>query len=418
MTEQSKQIARGPGRGHSPAAVALAGLVALPVAMGIGRFAFTPILPMMQKDAGLSVADGGWLASANYAGYLLGAVSAMAIRLRAATAIRGGLVAIGIATLGMGLEHRLTGWVVLRVLAGIASAWVLIFVSAWCLNTLTPLRRPVLNSTVFAGVGTGIAAAGGFCIVLMQAKATSAQAWTGLGVLSLAAAAVIWPIFGVAGDASSGDPRRTTDRADRWNAESMRLVLCYGAFGFGYIIPATFLPVIARQAIQDPWTFGWAWPVFGAAAAGSTLAAAVSSRVVGNRRLWVISHLVMALGVALPVFWPAIAGVMLAALFVGGTFMVITMAGMQEARQAAGRHATALMAAMTSAFAVGQIAGPVYVSYVVGRDGAFSQPLLAACVLLSASAWALPHRPEYAKQQPTMGESQAPDSRQARWGSG
>ena len=65
MTEQSEQIAQGPGRVHSPAAVALAGLVALAVAMGIGRFAFTPILPMLQKDAGLSVADGGWLASAS-----------------------------------------------------------------------------------------------------------------------------------------------------------------------------------------------------------------------------------------------------------------------------------------------------------------------------------------------------------------
>ena len=62
-----------PARERAPETVALAGLVALAVAMGIGRFAFTPILPMMQHDRGLSVTAGSWLASANYLGYLAGA---------------------------------------------------------------------------------------------------------------------------------------------------------------------------------------------------------------------------------------------------------------------------------------------------------------------------------------------------------
>jgi MFS family permease len=163
-------------------------------------------------------------------------------------------------------------------------------------------------------------------------------------------------------------------------------VLCYGAFGFGYIVPATFLPVMARQVVRDPSVFGWSWPVFGAAAAVSPLAAAVWGRLVGNRRLWMLSHLVMALGVALPVAWPTIGGIMVAALLVGGTFMVITLTGMQEARAVAGPRATGLMAAMTSAFAIGQIIGPVSVSYLVGAGADFSRPLLVACLLLVASA--------------------------------
>ena len=77
-------MTRTPPR-RSAAAVALAGLVALAVAMGIGRFAFTPILPMMQEDAGVSIAMGGWLASLNYLGYLLGALSVIWRRLRAPT---------------------------------------------------------------------------------------------------------------------------------------------------------------------------------------------------------------------------------------------------------------------------------------------------------------------------------------------
>src|ERR1700730_17405242 len=86
----------------TPWVTALAGLVTLGVAMGIGRFAFTPILPMMQQDAAVSVGEGGWLASANYLGYLLGAWSAVTLRVRATTAIRAGLVVIILLTLRMG----------------------------------------------------------------------------------------------------------------------------------------------------------------------------------------------------------------------------------------------------------------------------------------------------------------------------
>jgi MFS family permease len=110
---------------------------------------------------------------------------------------------------------------------------------------------------------------------------------------------------------------------------------------------------------------------------------------IGHRRLWVLGHLVMALGIAVPVSWPAIGGVMVAALLVGGTFMVITMAGMHEARAVAGPHATGLMAAMTSAFGTGQIIGPLLVSSMVGPDADFSHPLLVGCLVLVASACVL-----------------------------
>src|SRR5438094_21849 len=306
-----------------------AGLAALAVAMGVGRFAFTPILPMMQVDAGLSLADGAWLASANYLGTLLGAVAAMVLRVPIPPAVRAGLVTIGLATLAMGVERRLPAWIVLRFVAGLATGWVLPFASGWALERLAPFRRPRLNATVFAGFGVGIASAGLVCVTLMRVQGSSTQAWLGLGALSLAATAVVWPLFGgreVASRASRAEARGRR----HWDADAVRLVACYGAFGFGYIVPATFLPVMARQAINDPSVFGWAWPVFGVTAAASTFAAADLSRSLGNRGLWSLGHLVMALAVVLPGMLPGSGSIMRAPPLVGGTFTVITMAGFRE----------------------------------------------------------------------------------------
>jgi len=373
--------------GWSPTVVALTGLTAVALPMGIGRFAFTPLLPMMHVDAGLSIAAGGWLAAANYLGTLLGALLALSIRISAPTAIRAGLVTIGAATLLMGTAHNTPAWVVLRLLAGLAVGWVLPIASAWALERLSPLRRPMLNATLFAGYGVGIAGAGLVCLGLMSAQASSAQAWVALGALSMLVTVAIWPLLGAGDDegpsassAKSGPPPRPTHR---WDADTTRLVVCYGVFGFGYIIPATFLPVMARRAIQDPAVFGLSWPLFGAAASASTFLTAHLARSLGNRRLWSLGHLVMAVGVVLPALRGGIVPIMISALLVGATFTVITMAGFQEGRELGGVRT---IAAMASAFSVGQTAGPLLVSGLVRADGGFSEALVIASALLILSA--------------------------------
>jgi len=200
-------------------------------------------------------------------------------------------------------------------------------------------------------------------------------------LLSLAVAAATWRFFR-ASDAAAGGP--AAHARYEWNMDAVRLVFCYGVFGFGYIIPATFLPVMARNALQDSSLFGWSWPVFGLAAALSTLAVAWLVGRMGNRRLWMLSHFVMAAGVVLPAVMPGLLAVFVAALCVGGTFMVITLAALQEGKRIAAGNATVLIAAMTSAFAAGQIIGPLTVSGAGG--GSFSTALIIAAALLAGSA--------------------------------
>ncbi len=108
--------------------------------MGIGRFAFTPVLPMMRHEGALSITDAAWLAFANYAGYLAGAILALLISMPTYRGIRWGLVIICLGTIAMGFVQTLSGWMVLRAVTGIGSAWVLIFVSAWCSRPLEACR--------------------------------------------------------------------------------------------------------------------------------------------------------------------------------------------------------------------------------------------------------------------------------------
>ena len=116
-------------------------------------FAFTPILPLMQAEGALTLAGGGWLAAANYAGYFAGALSAPL--LSSSVGIRAGLAGIAIFTLAMGLDQPMGSWMALRAAAGVASAWVLIHVSAWSLARLARFSRPALSGAVYAGVGAG-----------------------------------------------------------------------------------------------------------------------------------------------------------------------------------------------------------------------------------------------------------------------
>jgi MFS family permease len=332
----------------------------------------------MQAEGALTLADGGWLAAANYAGYLAGALTAT--RVPAATAVRAGLAGTAVFTLAMGLDAHFAGWVALRAAAGAASAWVLIHVSAWSLERLAPLSRPALSGVVYAGVGAGAAVAGALCLVALSLHLGARDAWLGLGAIALATAVALWPLF--------AEKRKSAPIAaeHRWSAQSLLFVACYAAFGFGYIIPATFIPAFAREALGDAAVYAWAWPLFGAAAAASTVAVAPLVRRFGERGVWIGGQLVMAVGVAAPLVLPGVAGIVVCALCVGMTFMVITMVGLQEARRLFG---AGVLAAMTAAFAAGQIGGPAFVSLLAHAGARGDHAWIGASLALAAASAAL-----------------------------
>lgn len=350
-------------RSHAVLPVCAAGMLALAVAMGVGRFAFTPLLPLMARDGLLAGNTGAWLAAANYIGYLLGALWAASLPWPPARLIAASLAGIVALTFAMGTAVSLPLWLVLRFTAGVLSALTLVSTSAWTLQALAQLRRPQLAGVVYSGVGLGIALAGLFCLGASKPGISSLQLWRQLGLLAaLPAGAAILLVH----TAPAEPPASTTNDTAQMPGASAEippgsgmLVLCYGLFGFGYILPATFLPAMARALLDDPQRFGLAWPLFGLAATVSTLLATWGLHKIARLKLWAICHGMMALGALLPLWWKALPAVMAAAWLVGGSFMIATMAGLQEVRARAPHAATKLLARMTGAFAAGQIAGPL-----------------------------------------------------------
>ncbi|MBT2324251.1 YbfB/YjiJ family MFS transporter [Variovorax paradoxus] len=365
---------------------ALACMVSLAVAMGLGRFAFTPMLPIMLHEGKLDLQAGGVLASLNYLGYFLGALSCAAIRLKPASMVRGGLVATAALLLGMGLLQGFTVWGVLRTAAGVMSAWTFVFASGWGLRRLAETHAPTLQGVIYTGPGVGIAVTG--LLGGAVGRWGSEAGWIGFGLLSLVAIALLWRVFGdgeAAHAAAPADAAAAPSAAESAAARSDArwLIALYGVAGFGYIITATFLPVIARQALPgSPWP-DFFWPLFGLAIVPGALIGARAPTHWDNRLLLAAAYGLQALGVVLSVAWPTIPGFTLGSLLLGMPFTAITLFAMRDARRLRGNAAAGLIGYATASYGVGQILGPVFAAPLAQRTGSFTVPLLVAAAVLA-----------------------------------
>ncbi|GER16262.1 YbfB/YjiJ family MFS transporter [Variovorax boronicumulans] len=372
---------------------ALACMVTLAVAMGLGRFAFTPMLPIMLSEGKLELAGGGLLASLNYLGYFFGAVSCAAIGIKASSMVRGGLLATAALLVGMGLLHSFVGWGVLRAAAGVMSAWVFVFASGWGLRRLAETNSPMLAGVIYTGPGIGIAMTGLLGGAL--GRWGSEAGWIGLGLLAVALIAVIWRVFddgeraGAPAGGAAASPAVAAGSASgsgSARSDAIWLVALYGLAGFGYIITATFLPVIARQALPgSPWP-DFFWPLFGAAIIPGALIGARAPVHWDNRLLLAAAYALQALGVVFSVAWPTIAGFALGSLLLGMPFTAITLFAMREARRLRGNAAAGLIGYATASYGVGQIIGPLFAAPLAQRTGSFELPLLVAAAALALGA--------------------------------
>ncbi len=370
---------------HRAVRIALGGLIALAAGMGIGRFVYTPILPFMVESLGLTKSQAGLIASANYLGYLLGALAASMATLPGGRRnwFLAALLASALTTGGMGLSASMPLLMGLRFVGGIASAFVLVFSSALIFDRLAEAGRSSLSAVYFAGVGCGIVASA----LLVSGVAAMGFDWPALwyasGIVALLAlGAVIWLVPGGV-ELKRPAPVAQGSGIDR---RLVALAVAYGLFGFGYVIAATFISTMVRTSPDLHSIESLVWPVVGLTAAPSVALWYWIARRLGDGRSFAIACLVEAVGVAMSVLAASEWAVLLSAALLGGTFMGIASLGFVNAARLSTADPRRLFALMTAAFGLGQMIGPTFAGVVYDVSGSLLMPSLVAALALVVAA--------------------------------
>ena len=375
---------RSPGLADS-ICTALGGLIAMAAALGIGRFVYTPILPPMIEALHLSKSEAGLIASVNFVGYFLGALLVAMPGLVGSRRrwLLGALAISAVTTAAMGLTQMLPAFLGLRLIGGIASAFVLILSSTIVLDRLAEAGRSGLSALHFAGVGTGITVSAVLVAELQHLGESWQVLWLASGAVTFAA---LLAAAGLLPEGTSPTVRSTREGKGAIDRGLRRLMIAYGLFGFGYVITATFLVAIVRATPTIRPFEPVIWIVFGIAAVPSVTLWTRLAQSIGIPAAFAIACIVEAVGVLASVAWPTTLGVFLAAILVGGTFMGLTALGLMGARARAIGDPRRALALMTGAFGIGQIIGPIFAGFVSDRLGSFTaSSIVAALALLTAA---------------------------------
>ncbi len=353
--------------------------------LGIARFAYTPLLPLMQQQAGLGIAQSGWLAAINYMGYLCGAILASSINdlIVKDKLFRMGLIVAVITTLMMGLTHDVWIWAISRFFAGLSSAAGLLLGSGLIMNWLIRQEHRSELGIHFSGLGLGIA----FCALAVEwlsGEFNWSQQWLILSLLGVLILVPAWSwlpkpdntAFTHSGKAMLDNPPSHL---------FLRLFMAaYFCAGVGYVISATFIVAIVDSMPGLEGSGTWTFFIMGLAAAPACIFWDLVARRIGDLNALISAFVFQIVGILLPVMFPGLITTLLGAALFGGTFigivsLVLTMAGRYYPTRPA-----KMMGKMTIAYGVAQILAPAITGFIAEIRGQYIDGLYmaAACMML------------------------------------
>ena len=342
--------------------VLAAGAVMLMVVHGLGRFIYTPLFPYLVDDGQFTAPEGAAVATWNYFGYLVGAM--LAIRWHRVSHIRVLLPAFlavhVITTLFVTQTDNLTAISASRWLNGVANGVIFVQAPALILEWLVLRNRASMSGLVYIGVGLGLLVSSG----LVTGSADwleGAGRWWPAALISIPLAA--WGAYRLSQlelqdheSDSDGNTVITTPLIDR---ASVPLFLAYAGAGLGYILPMTFLPLLAKLELEaGHWLLDGTWLIV----ALCTIPAAWLWNKLGTKMGDIpalkLNFLIQLAGVLAAVLWPGTIGLVLCAALVGGTFLGTVLLTQRIGRALHPHQGPRLSAAMVALYGFTQMVGP------------------------------------------------------------
>jgi predicted MFS family arabinose efflux permease len=367
-----------------------AGFITLMVAMGIGRFLYTPLLPLMLTEYGLRTEQAGLLASLNYVGYLVGAFAAghLCHRFREFRVLAAGLLLSCITTATTGLFTDFPSVCVARLLAGTASALAFVAVSGLVLMIIAHDGRENLAGIYYGGVGGGIVVTGLAAPPVARAVGAGG-AWIAFALASALLSGMVLFLL-----RRHDEPRHAGSGGSKaplpWNPRFARLLISYGLEGFGYIITGTFM-VAAANAAVGPAGAHLAWIVAGCAALPSAFLWSTAARRWGRLKPLVVAYFLQGAGIVLPSVMAGAAAQVAGALLFGATFMGIVTLALSDGASYVPTARARIVGFMTGVYGIGQIVGPALAGYFSARTGSYNMALcMASAAVVAAGTLLIP----------------------------
>ena len=361
--------------------ILLAGFCSQLLCLGIARFAYTPLLALMQAE-GLDPRWGGFLASINYAGYVTGALIAISLsnwryKWRC---YRFGLILAVISTFGMAVSHSLPALALWRFIAGLSAASSMLLASGLIMQHLRQRGLKPELGLHFAGLGLGIVLVA-FCSELMsQYNLASSSQWLLFAALAFFLLVPAWlglPVVEVAPGEKISVNAEPLPRAFY-----PLFLLMYFCAGYGYVVSITFLVAIASTSASLQQVGHWAFLLLGLAAAPSAIWWDQIARHLGYLPSLRVAAFINAIAIVLPVLVPGAAAFVISAMLFGASFigcvsLVLTVAGRLMPEKPA-----RLMAILTLCYGSAQIIAPSISALLASAAGNYESSLVVAALMM------------------------------------
>ena len=371
-----------------PWQVMVGGICGLVLTIGLARFAYTPLLPALQLQTGLSDAQAGALAAVNYAGYICGALAAAwidSVRWRHRLYSMGLSVSL-ITVAAMAWSTWTPAWVLWRFLGGLCGATGMLLGAGLVLGWLMRQgRRPELG-VLFIGLGLGIVVSALGVWAVSQIWALWSTQWLAMAAIGLVFLLPAWlwrpPVPDAPAAAQAQDARDAPSR--RW---MLTLLACYFAAGWGFVINATFTVAMVEREPALAGLGPLAWGLVGLAAMPAVFLWDKVARRFGDARALLMAFALQTVAVVLPAVSASPEAALLGALGYGATFIGIVSMTLALVGRRAPHNPGKAMARLTLSYGAAQVIAPVVAGAMTQATGSFKGALwLTAAVLLLGMA--------------------------------